>query len=76
MHNTLSFILLKGHKKRVRNAAVRWSSPKLTAVENPALYSTKYNQTLVGGLIDLVIQITVVLTPPHGLLIFNETEVV
>ena len=35
MRNTLSFNLLQGHKKRVRTAAVRCSSPKLTRGGQP-----------------------------------------
>ena len=39
MRNTLSFIPLKGHKERVRTAAVVWSLKFTYAVDHPTLYT-------------------------------------
>ena len=48
--NTLSFILLQGHKKRVRIAAVRWSLPKLHTAGGPTLYASIKSSHVLSGI--------------------------
>ena len=45
MQHTLSFILLQGHKERVRYAAVRCSPEFTYAAGNPTLYTVLYRNS-------------------------------